>query len=181
MINLIPPFAKSRLSKEYWMRVATVWLLLCSVAILLGMFILIPPYVLTNSQVSAYKDSAESATKKIANYEAVSKELARSVAWAGAIRENFAYPSTSEYVTFFRILERDGITISKISITRGEKEVEPIVVGGIADNRQVLAAFRDSLVAQDVVSAVDLPLSNLAKDKDIPFEVTVTIDNTKTP
>lgn len=181
MINLIPTLAKSRLIKEYWVRAVTMWLFLWSIAVLLGMFILIPPYVLTNSQVSAYKDSAESATKKIANYEAVSAELARSVAWARTVRENFAYPTTSEYITFLRSLERDEITISHISITRVEREVEAIVVAGTANDRQALAAFRDILVAQEVVSAVDLPLSNLAKDKDIPFEVTITIDNTKTP
>lgn len=181
MINLIPATAKHSLIKEYWVRTATVWFFLWSVAILLGVFILIPSYVLTHSQVSAYKDSAQSATEKIANFETVSKELARAGVWAGMLKENFSHPNNSQYIALFRSLEGDGITISQISITWGDSGVEPIIVAGIADNRQALATFRDTLVAQKVVTDVNLPLSNLAKDKDIPFEVTVTIDNTKTP
>ena len=181
MINLIPTTAKHSLIKEYWIRTATVWFFLWSAAVLLGIFILIPSYVLTHSQVSAYKDSAESATEKIATFETVSKELTRAGVWAGMIKENFSHPNNSQYIALFCSLERDGITISNISITWGDGGVEPIIVEGTADNRQALAAFRDRLVAQAVVSDVNLPLSNLAKDKDIPFEVTVTIDNTKTP
>lgn len=163
------------------MRAATVWFFLWSVAILLGMFILIPPYVLTHSQVSAYKDSAASASEKIANYETLSKELARSGTWAQMMKDNFSLTSTSEYIALFRSLERDGIEITQIVIKRGEKGVEPIVISGTADNRQALAAFRDNVMTQEMVASVDLPLSNLAKDRDIPFEVRVTIDNTKTP
>ena len=181
MINLIPASAKNSLIKEYWMRAVTVWFFLGSAAVLLGIFILVPSYVLTNSQVSAYKDSAESASEKSANYETVSKELERSGKLAAMMKENFALISTSEYITLFRSLEGDGIEISQISITRAEKGVEPIMISGVADDRQALAAFRDSVVAQEGVSSVDLPLSNLAKDKDIPFEITVTIDNEKTP
>ena len=181
MINLIPATAKASLIKEYWMRAATVWFFLWSVAVLLGMFILIPSYVLTHSQVTAYQDSADSATEKIANYETVSKELSRAGVWAKMVKDNFALTSTSQYIALFRSLERDGIAISNISISRGDSGVEPIIVAGTADNRQALAAFRDNLVAHEVIESVDLPLSNLAKDKDIPFEVTVTIDNTKTP
>ena len=181
MINLIPAAAKSSLIKEYWMRAVTVWFFLWSVAILLGVFIMAPSYVLIHSQVTAYQDSAQTATEKIANYEAVSKELAQSGTWAGMMKNNFALPQTSAYIGLLRSLEGDGIEISTIAITRGEKGVEPIVVNGVADNRQALASFRDTLMAQAVVSSVDLPLSNLAKDKDFPFEVTVTVDNTKTP
>jgi hypothetical protein len=181
MINLIPATAKASLIKEYWMRAVTVWFFLWSVAVLLGMFILIPSYVLTHSQVTAYKDSAASATEKIANYEAVSKELSRAGVWAGMMKDNFALPETSKYIALFRSFEKNGISISQIAINRGDKGIEPILITGTAENRQTLAAFRDNLVAEEVISSVDLPLSNLAKDRDIPFEVTVTIDNTKKP
>jgi hypothetical protein len=181
MINLIPATAKKSLIKEYWMRAATVWLFLWSVAVLLGIFILVPSYVLIHSQVSAYKDSAASASEKIASYEALAKELERSGKLAAMMKDTFSKPSTSRYLALFRSLERDGITLSEISIIRGDKGVEPVALTGIADDRQALAAFRDTMVAQEVISSVDLPLSNLAKDKDIPFDVTVTLDNTKTP
>ena len=181
MINLIPAAAKKGLIKEYWVRTVTVWFYLWSVSILLGVFILIPSYVLINSQVSAYKDSAESASKKIANYENVSKELERSGKLATMMNENFAAEDISGYIALFRNLEQDGITISAISISHGEKGIDPIKVAGFADNRQALAAFRDRVVAEATVSSVDLPISNLAKDKDIPFEITVIIGKKKSP
>ena len=181
MINLIPATAKKTLVNEYWMRAVSVWFFLWSVSVLLGIFIMVPSFVLTYSQVSAYKDSAESATEKIANYEAVSKELERSGKLAAIMNANFALPSTSSYIALFRSLEQDGITISNISMTRGDKGINPIEIAGFANDRQALATFRDTLVAQPGVASVDLPLSNLAKDKDISFEITVAFDNTKTP
>jgi hypothetical protein len=181
MINLIPTSAKKSLIKEYWLRAITVWFFLWTVALLLGIFIMIPSYVLINSQVSAYKDWAESATEKKTSYEALAKDLERSGKWAKLIKDNSELPRISKYIALFRSLEGSGVTVSNISIVYGDKGLEPIIIIGTATSRQALAAFRDNVLAQDSVKSVDLPLSNLAKDRDIPFEISVTIDNEKKP
>lgn len=181
MINLIPASAKKSLIQEYWLRVVSVWFLLWATTLLVGVFILVPSYVLLDSQVSAYKDSAESASEKIANYKKVSDELTRSGKLAATMKENFALGYVSDYVTLFRNLEHSGITISEIGIERTDKDISPIRISGVATNRQALAAFRDRALEEEQITAVDLPISNLTKDKDIPFEITATIGNQTKP
>lgn len=181
MINLIPASAKKSLIKEYWVRAVSVWFLLWATTLFLGMFLLVPSYVLIDSQVSAYKDSAASASEKIANYKKVSDELTRSGKLATIMKDNFALDFASDYVTLFRNLEYSGITISEISIERTDKGIAPIRIAGVATDRQALAAFRDRALEEEQIIAVDLPISNLAKDKDINFEITATIGNQTKP
>ncbi len=181
MINLIPASAKKSLIQEYWVRVVSVWFLLWAVTFFIGIFSMVPSYVLLDSQVSAYKDSAESASEKIANYKKVSDELTRSGKLATIMKENFALGYTFDYVALVRNLEHSGITISEISIERTDKGIAPIRISGIAKDRQALAAFKDRALAEELITAVDLPISNLAKDRDIPFEITATIGNQTKP
>lgn len=159
----------------------SVWFLLWSATLLIGIFIFVPSYVLLDSQVSAYKDSAESASEKIANYKKVSDELTRSGKLAAVMKENFALGYTSDYVALVRNLEHSGITISEIGIERTDKGIAPIRISGVAADRQALAAFRDRALEEEQITVVDLPISNLAKDRDIPFEITATIGNQAKP
>jgi hypothetical protein len=45
---------------------------------------------------------------------------------------------------------------------------------GTADTRAHLSAFKNALEAHTLFKVASLPLSNLAKDKDIDFSITIT-------
>jgi len=180
MINLIPPQAKKGVVREYWMRVASVWFYTWSAALLGGVLIMVPAYVLINSQVSVYQESAKSASEKVASFEDVSKDLTASSLQAGKLITGFRQSLISDKIATLRSLEKPGVTISEFTINRVDEAYEPIQVTGTADNRQALAAFRDRLLALPDVESVDLPISNLAKDRDIQFNLTVKL-NKKTP
>ena len=175
MINLIPPQAKKGVVKEYWMRVVSVWFYTWSAGLLGGLLIMVPAYVLINSQVSVYEVSAKTASEKVASFEDVSKGLAASSQRAGKLVTSFRQSLISERISTLRSLERPGVTISELTIGRVDEKYEPIQVTGNAKDRQALAAFRDRLLAEPDVAAVDLPISNLAKDRDIQFSLTVTL------
>ncbi len=182
MINLIPPKAKKSIQIEYWLRVLSVWFMVWSAALLLGIFILIPAYVLIHLQVKVYSSSVKEASEKIVDYESVSKELQHASQQASKLLAGSEEPLMSEYVTSFKELESANISISSITLQRSDKGiVGPAHIGGEAIDRKALAAFRDRLLAQPGITAVDLPLSNLTKDKDIQFSLTVTFDNPKKP
>ena len=53
----------------------------------------------------------------------------------------------------------------------------PVNITGTATDRQSLASFRDRMLAHPLISEVNLPISNLATDKDIQFSITVTMTN----
>lgn len=175
MINLIPPQAKKSLTLEYWLRVISVWCITFSVALLLGIVLLVPVYVLLNIQISVLSSSAASASQKIATLKDVSKELDVASKQARSLINGLRFNYVSEYTASFRSLESEEIQLSQISIDRSKDGVAPIRISGTATTRQALASFRDSLLTQSQVASVDLPIANLAKDRDIQFSLTVAI------
>ena len=177
MINLIPPTAKKRLKFEYWIRVASVWLLIWATALIIGGSLLFPTYVLIGSQIDVFAESAALASEKVNDYENVSKTLVQSSQQARFVLSESELPEVSSYVDLFKSLENSEIEINRISIIRGEEGVQPAQIIGEANSRQALASFRDRLVAEEVVLDVDLPISNLAQDSEIAFNITVTLSN----
>ncbi|MCA9360153.1 hypothetical protein H6781_02425 [Candidatus Nomurabacteria bacterium] len=179
MINLIPPSAKKDLKREYWVRVIAVWLLLWSVFLVVGACLLFPVYVLIGSQVAVYKDSAEEASQRVTSYENVTTTLVQASLQAKFVLDEIAVPVFSEQIELFETLEGSEIKINKIYIGRGADGIAPISLSGIASGRQALASFRDRILNLENVEDVDLPISNLAQDKNIPFTIKVTLINQK--
>ncbi len=175
MINLIPQSAKKQIVIEYWLRVVTVWLLLFSITATIGTALMFPVYILVKTQTDVYRESANAAVQKIAVYENVSEDLVRSSQQAKMVLDNKNQPYLSQYIKLFSTLETSSLELSGISITRGVTGVDSIQVAGTAIDRKALADFRDRLLALEQVEKVDFPISNLAKDKDISFNMVVTL------
>lgn len=175
MINLIPPSAKKSITREYWLRVISVWFVGMTVALLAGIVIMVPAYVLIGLQVSASENSSREASQKIAGYESVSKDLDYANQQARAIIDNFRFLPMSDYVHMVRAHENAEVVVSEVRVNRAKEGFGPVSVVGEASNRQALATFRDRLLAEPEVESVDLPISNLAKDKDIQFTLSVVV------
>ena len=173
MINLIPPAAKKSLLLEYWIRVASVWLLLWMLALCMSASIMLPTYVLIGSQVAVYEESAAAASEKVAVYENVSVSLRAASEQARYAIDTSRLVVFSDLITRFQGLQGDTIGLTQITLSREGTDVAPIIIKGIADDRQALASFRDRLLAEASVVAVDLPISNLAQDREIAFTLTV--------
>jgi hypothetical protein len=177
MINLIPPGAKKKLLLEYWSRVISSWLILWSLILFLSSLLLLPVYVLLDAKVTVFTESAEQASSKVEQFRDTSDSLLRASQQARFIVDEDRRPKLSSYITLLQNLESNQIQISNISMSRGEVGLNPIRISGLASNRQSLANFRDELVAIEGVSEVELPISNLARDSDIPFNLSIIIDN----
>lgn len=177
MINLIPPEAKKRVSKEYWLRVLSVWFISCTAALIASVCILLPAYVLITIQIGANEGVSQAASEKVAEFESVTKELALTNQKSKAILDNTRFSPISPYVAMVRAHESEEVRVSQITVARSKDGFSPISVSGEADSRQALASFRDRLLSEPGVSGVDLPISNLAKDKEIQFNLTISIKN----
>jgi hypothetical protein len=84
----------------------------------------------------------------------------------------------SNFVTEVLDRKTDGIRITGFSWSK-ESQVKVKVKGrtslsvaGIAENRQALILFRDSVDISEKFSDIILPISDLAQDKDIVFQIT---------
>jgi len=179
MTNLIPGSAKKKIVQEYWMRVVCAWVVLWSLCILVGVVLLWPTYVLLSGNNSAYAEFFSDATERSAEFEASGQQL------AAATRQSIDIIQLSEQPTLSSILVdvwsavgSVAVTIEDIDIIRSELEetLNPINITGEAVNRQALADFRLSLQSLPYVTAVDLPIENLAQNEDIAFTMTVAVN-----
>ena len=177
MINLIPQKAKKSILIEYWVRVISVWCTSWAIALFAGASILLPAYVLIDSQVEVYEQSAAEATQKVADYDNVSKDLVRASQQARVVITEGDLPIFSDYIKLFAELQGPDIQTSKVELTREAEGIGPVEMVGVAKDRQALSSFRDRLLANEQVLEVDFPISNLASKTDIDFTITVTITN----
>lgn len=173
MTNLIPPSARKKIIIEYWVRVVSVWLFVVAAVCLLMIIMLLPVYVLVNSQVNAYALSAEEATKKVAQYDLSAGALVKANMLSQKIFDLRQVKHFSPVVSTLESLQGQGIDIEGYEFGRKENSLTPVEVTGRATTRQSLAQFRDVLLKQKNVSDVVLPISNLAKDKDIQFSISI--------
>lgn len=75
------------------------------------------------------------------------------------------------------------LTIDSLSFIRGEtfnrKPGTKIAVSGVATNRDALVSFANSLKSSGSFSSVEVPVSSLTKDKDLPFSINIFINDQK--
>ena len=175
MINLIPPQARKDIITEYWVRVITVWMFILSAFSVIAAILLLPVYVLVTSQVEAYSSSATEAAEKVAEYDLSATTLVETNKQAQMIIGLSDVQNFSEIVVLIESLNGNDVSVSSFDFIREDKKISPIQASGKAASRQSLIDFRDRLLQHPAIDSVDLPISNLAKDKDIPFSITVRV------
>ncbi len=156
---------------------ASVWFFLWGGALIVIALLLIPTYTLIQAQVAVYETAAQTATENNANYEDTVAQLTKANEQAVLLVKEARVTPLSDYIDLFDELAGAQIDVTEIIVSRSESGVSPVVIVGEARNRQALADFRDTLLANPAIESVALPLSNLAKDQDIPFTLDVTMDN----
>jgi hypothetical protein len=170
MINLIPPEARTRIIKEYWFRVVTVWLFMVAVVGVTVAALLLPAYVLVTSQVRVHESSATEATEQAA----ASKILVDASTEASLIVGDSNAQSLLEVLDMVESeIVPGSIVVNGYSFVRAGVVLGEVKIEGVAATRLALASFRDELIMQPLIERVDLPISNLAKDKEISFSMTL--------
>lgn len=173
MINLIPPHAQKQVRREYWIRVVSVWGFLLGSALCISAIVYAPTYVLVRSQLQnflqEYKE-ANDQNQAFKDSESViikANEVAKLLATSGDV------VSFSEVIAEIEKTQKDGIIIKTFTLSRKDDGLNPIVITGEARSRSVLTEFRDALEINPLFKSATIPLSELAKDKDIQFSLTI--------
>ena len=169
MINLIPPSARKKVLTEYWVRVLSVWLMIFGVACLIVSLLVLPVYVLVNSQIDVYASSADEASSKIVEFDASAAIIA---AVNSKAQKLFTLKQTKQFSEIISVIESnhgEEISIEGMEFKRQGSNINTLRLDGYAIDRKSLANFRDELMSLPNVKEVNLPIANLAKDKDIRF------------
>lgn len=176
MSNLIPQFAKKKITTEYWLRVLTAWFFLWGVALLIAAVLLFPVYIFTSVQTEVNAVSASAAEASVESFESVAADLKKASLQSRYVIMDNRRTKAHEYVELFAAQEGSGVAIERISLTQGATGPQPALISGVAETRESLAAFRDRLLAVPAIAQADLPISNLARERDIEFSITVTLN-----
>lgn len=174
MINLIPPDAQSQVKKEYWLRVVTVWVILIASACVVVVTLYVPVYVLVRSQLDAYLQAYTQASVESESFKDSEDAVERSNEIAELLSAaNKALPFSTVMSELEQVSGNHNIAISEFVFTRDKGKLQPVVLKGTAVSRLDLTSFKDSVESHELFKSAELPLSNLAKDKDIIFSMTI--------
>ncbi len=179
MFNLIPENLRKNIVSEYRLRlvvVSIVFLILIQISFLIFLF---PSWL-----VSYYKEKDFSVQSDEINKSLSALDIASTTNFIKSLNTKLGIINdTQEYPRFVPIVDEvlskktASIRISGIYFSDNSATTAVLTLEGIGDTRESLVSFADSLKTIPHFKKVDLPISNLAKDKNIDFTISINIEN----
>lgn len=173
MANLIPPDAKKAIVTEYWFRVLVLWSVMSGIALALVMGLQIPAFMLLKSHTANYSNAHADAAEKKTDYDEGEKEIESANQLAKLLAAQADDYLFSDLVAVLDEIAGSTVVILDVQFRKSENVLQNIEIRGIAADRQSLANFSADLESHPLFLSADLPFSNLAKDKDISFNITI--------
>lgn len=183
-MNLLPNPEKENLKKGLKLRLIVVAAFFLAAFFLAGSIMLLPSYFLIPGHFfTALPEDYFSDTK---NGESVKKilnlpeEIDSKLKFLQSNVDKVSAPDS-----FSKIIGRlpSGVTLESVSFGRAQnyKEKTGIVISisGTASDRGSLVAFSTDLKESKLFSAVDMPVSSLTRDKNLPFSINIFIEEQK--
>ncbi len=175
MANLIPPAAKRSIKIEYWVRVVSVWAVLFGVAALTLAVLNAPVYLLIKSQLQTHSGSFNDAHEQNSSNEKIEAEILAANDNAALLIGMKNIKPVVPYVTEIESYVNEKITLNTFSVSRTGTAVSSVSLTGVAVDRASLVEFSRAIENSDTFSEASIPLSNLAKDSNIPFTINAVI------
>lgn len=177
MINLLPFTQKKNLTRQYRMRLGSLFLLLLVLLGLAGIALLVPSYLLMQNKVAAAKEHATLLMKNLqessqANETSVIKETKEKLAVIE--KESLAQKPFALFESITSSSSR-GIRITRFFFSDEGASGGRVTLAGVALTRDDLISFVRELDTDERFAAVEFPVSNLAKSADIEFSVVATL------
>lgn len=184
MINLIPPQGHTALKHEYLLRVGTVYAFLLAGVFVSGTILLVPTYVLTSSQLTGAKDRSAEIEETKKAFDVAFEEIKVANTLMAKLRTTEDEVFMTEIVEDIIRLAPEGVRFSGFQTVRESVSLTAVTVEGIASTRQALATFKTQVESDARFKEVQVPIADLARDTNLPFSVTVTLEaksDTPTP
>ena len=177
MLNLLNREKRYFLRREYFGRVANIFLGILVFCLVFYGVLLISNGFLVSFEKTAVENEAKNISestlqKDLTEYE---DRLAHIEAEYKLFSKEIIYPT--EIISLIKEKEILGITLNAIIFQKiDEKGNIKLEIRGVAKNRDILINYLNSFKKEEIFKDVTVPLSSLAKNSDIPFTFSV---NTK--
>ncbi len=170
--TFLPQYERSRLKTEYRVRALVVLTFVMSVSVIIGVVSLFPTFIFSKIEEKNQLSMIAETNKK--NDESglsdIKAKLTKSNLLLSKAEESLKAPVYSSVVK--DIINAKGVLkIDSISFTNSSTSTVDVFVQGFSANRENLLAFKDRLESIFPGKSIDLPLSDLAKNRDIKFSL----------
>ncbi len=174
MINLLPPKAKKFAKIEYSLRVGSTFCFLFGALILFIAVAHIPTYVLLDVQIHSLNEANatnQDRDEAIRNAENTASEAKSLVSQLQKLHKG---ELNSKVISEIRKANPGRISYKQFTINADEQGViEEVLVQGISPTRSELAQYKVSLEENPLFESAEVPISDLARDADLPFVITI--------
>lgn len=160
---------------EYWLRVVTVWLLLIGLGFIVVALLRIPTFVLVESQLRAFSGAYDEAIDKTAAFDEAQAVITEANELSRLLAEEEDQIPLTDMITILDGIAGSAVRINEFNFTRSDGTLTQINVTGVAATRVALADFSKDIEAHELFAEAELPISNLAKDQDIAFSISITL------
>jgi len=173
MFKLLTEKGRQKMIHEYVMRRTAVILLAIIFVLTVGIIGLLPSYMLSNVRNDETREWVNIINRSVGLEENEGELQAWLLETNRRLRTLSPKLDVDRPTDFIgQILEQriDNISIENFSWTKtGDKAT--FLIAGVASDRQALVTFENKLSSSGYFSNVTLPLSDLAKDKDVDFQI----------
>jgi len=177
MFNLLPTSLKAIIKKEYKLRKAVVilaFVVFIEVTIIIFVF---PSWLVTYNNENEVKDEYESLKSEIidVNVSPAIESIKAINSKLNILNSNLEYPKVIPYVDLLLSKKPKSISLNQFTYSGTGANTAEINIGGVSATREALVAFVKALEEAKSFKEVNLPISNLAKEKNIIFTMTLKI------
>jgi len=175
MLNLLPTEQKKKITLEYRLKVLWLGAFLLSVLFVIALVGILPSYVNEKLKVDAInqqKEALEKEQNNPANIALVKKAEANRVLARYLQKQIEVMGSSTISSAIQKVLSKKTSTVKIDTISFREKK---LVVSGVADNRNELTSFFQSLKVDGYFTSATLPLSSIAKSVDNNFTIELVV------
>jgi len=180
MFNLLPDSLKGEIIKEYRLRLIVVILVFIMFIILSFIIFMSPSLVVSYFRENELKQRVEvlDKTAGASNINSIKPVIKSLNSDLSSIDKTLKYSEVVPLINSVLSEKTSSIYITDISYTSISSSTASVVVQGVSTTRDALVSFKKSLEDTKIFKSIDLPISNLAKDKDIKFSMTM-VSNVK--
>lgn len=171
MINLLPPEGHRAVKQEYFFRMGASVLLLFSCVGIFLTIAFVPTYVLVGAQIKTF-EGVERNNSKSAVSETTESEMNDTENLLRQLSKTSESRTAGSIIADIEKTAPPAISFKTFRI-ESVKGTTTIQVQGVAETRGSLAEFKKALEASDSFAKADVPISDLAKETDLPFMLTI--------
>lgn len=174
--TLLPEKEIKTLKKEYRTRLFVTIVFFVSCAIFIGIVSLLPSYIYSYTQQKAALEDLQALqdSRKERGTDTVMKELADAHLLTRRLENHKNGAEFSQAIAEIILRKTPQISLNSFLISTASSTLD-VTMQGKALTRESLINFKKSLEQNPFISKIDLPISDLAKSKDISFALNLTI------